>query len=110
MQGRSKLGGLNETLSQDVVVLEELVQSDAVTLYDFLYFLHEISEFLVAVEVEEACIVGRFSTGERLVHSEGQWFSAVSEEFIVPNFVVLVAVDEGNEVNFLLREWQSVSG
>lgn len=105
MQGRSKLGGRNETLSQDVVVLEELVQSDAVTLYDFLYFLHEISEFLVTCKVEEACIVGRFSTGERLVHSESQWFSAVSEEFIVPDFVVLVAVDKRNEVNFVLIEW-----
>lgn len=105
MQGRSKLGGRNETLSQDVVVLEELVQSDAVTLYDFLYFLHEISEFLVASKVEEAGIVGRFSTGERLVHSEGQWFSAVSEEFIVPDFVVLVAIDKRNEVNFVFIEW-----
>jgi len=99
------LGGRNETLSQDVVVLEELVQSDAVTLYDFLYFLHEISEFLVASKVEEAGIVGRFSTGERLVHSEGQWFSAVSEEFIVPDFVVLVAIDKRNEVNFVFIEW-----
>ncbi len=58
VQRSSELGWRNCALSKDVVVLEEFKQTDAVSLDDVFYFLHQLLELALAVVVNKFGRVG----------------------------------------------------
>lgn len=58
VQGSSELGWRNSAFSEDVVVLEEFKQTDAVSLDVVFYFLHQLLELALAVVVNKFRRVG----------------------------------------------------
>lgn len=107
MEGRAELCWLDSALAQEVVVLEEIVDSDSLALDNHLDLFHQRCEFIGAVKVGEASVISRLCTGVGAVDNEDQDVT-VFEEVVVADVVVLIAVDEGNELSLLLGQREAV--
>ena len=83
------------TLSENIVVLEELEKSKTVFLNHVLNFLHECHMCSLAVEIDVFFNIGGLGTSS---WSIDDIFQAVGvlKELCIHNLVVLVAIDRSN--------------
>ena len=102
----SELLNGNVTLAEDIVILEELLHSNAIFLNDLLDLLHEGVVCCLAVEICETVDEGRFGAGGRTVDVIFEAVS-ISEEVSILDLVVLVAVNESHSVSNIIIDLES---
>jgi hypothetical protein len=108
VEGGSELSWLHNSLSEQVMVLEEFKKTNTVFLDDLFDLDHKGLHGLVTIKVGESGTVGTLGTGVWSINNVGQWLSAILQEAGIFNFVVLISVDKGNEFNFMFTERQTV--
>ena len=79
VQSSSEFGGFDSTLSERIVVLEELAKSYSVTLDVVSNLLHELGDFSRAVEVDVALNVGGPGAGVGLVDDVSEALGVCNE-------------------------------
>lgn len=93
VEAGSKLGGGDDSLAENIVILEELEETDTVTLNNLLNLGHQFYHGLVAIEVDPFSTVGRVNTTVGHINNVGQWLVGILEEIGVLDLVLLVTVD-----------------
>lgn len=94
------------SLSQNVVVYEELSQSDSVLLHDRLDLLHEGHQLSVSLELPLSSSVVSALNG--CVQGVG-WLGCI-QEFQIFDVVVLVSVDLLNRLHLLVTQSEANGG
>lgn len=93
VEAGSKLGGGDDALAENIVILEELEQTDTVALNNLLNLSHQFYHSLVAIEIDPFSTVGRVNTTVGRINNVGQWLVRILEEIGVLDLVLLVTVD-----------------
>lgn len=109
MEGRLELASHQVALSEDIVVLEELDNSNAVLLYHVFNLSHQGPVLFFTGKIEIPSNIRRLGTSSGSVELQVVVL-AVTEELSVFDFHVLGSVDEGKEINLLLTDWESEVG
>lgn len=109
VEGGPELCGVNNSLSQWVVVLEELAESDSMSLHELLDFVKQLTHVVGASEVSVAREVGRLGAGEWFIDSVLETVAVLDESQIL-NIPELVAVDAGDRGDLSIVDGDSKEG
>jgi len=105
-EGASEFLSWQVALAQDVVILKELLQSDAVSFHNLFDFHHEVVVSLNTIEVSESVSESGLGTSGGAIDNVLKAVGS-SQEFVVFDAVFLVAVDQSDSVNLLLVDLEA---
>lgn len=107
-EGTSEFLGRKVAFPEDVVILEELQDSDSVFFDDLFHFLHKCLVSFLSIKVDELLHVCRLGAGRGSIDNVLKTVG-VPQEFGVPNRVVFVAVNERDRVHLIFVDFKAQS-
>lgn len=103
VEGCSELGGLDSSLSQWVVILQEFTKSDSVSHHVVLDLLNKNVDGTGACEINIEWLIGRLSTGVRFVDDVVSILT-IFEEWHVLDVTIIVAVLFDNGIKLSIAD------
>ena len=108
MEDTSEFLSCEITLTERIMILEELEETNTVLLHDLLNLDHEGMMIRLAIEISKSVAESRLGTGsvtvDHILEAVG-----ITEEVSIPDRVVLVAIDKSHSVDLLFANLEAES-
>ena len=108
MEDTSEFLSWEITLTERIMILEELEETNTVLLHDLLNLDHEGMMIRLAIEISKSVAESRLGTGsvtvDHILEAVG-----IAEEVSIPDRVVLVAIDKSHSVDLLFANLEAES-